>query len=851
MNTMISPHHGSRADLHVHSKHSDRPSEWFLRRIGAPESFVEPRAVYEHCRAAGMDFVTLTDHNSIRGAMEIADLPGTFLSSELTTYFPENGCKIHCLVYGITPEQFTLLDGARASIYDLRSVLLEQDIVHSIAHPLFRVNDRLTPELFEKLLVLFNRFEGINGSREPLACRLAGAIFADLTPALLERLANAHGLEPHGPEPWRKHLTGGSDDHGGLYTAAAYTETPEAADVPSFLDHLRHGRHHADGTGGTSLQLASSLLQIACGYYRERFLGKGGGRDTGLIGAMLGRLTASSAPPPVSPWRALAQRVAGPVLRRQSESRLSAAERQLVEEFQNLMRKDGGRSAHDDLPRQRFAFVADMSHQLSYLFLARCLRKLGEGSLIGALESLASLGPVALGVAPYLTAFGAQHKDRAFLRELAARWEGGRRLMRPSGRRAWLTDTFEEMNGVSHSVRTLARLAHEQGRPITVFTCLDQTPEVTYPLRNHAPVGVIHLPEYPSLALRYPPVLNILHDLEEGGYDELIISTPGPLGLCGLLAARLLGIPAKGIYHTDFPRYFEIFTEDTAMGDLATRAMRAFYGRMDRVYAPSQTYVRALEEMGLPPDNLALMTRGVDARLFHPGRRDPEFWDRHGLRPGFRHLYVGRISAEKNLEALFAAMMLLEAEGGHGDLGVVGDGPHLDEYRRRYEKCRSIHFVGRLLGEELATAYASADALVFPSRTDTFGNVVLEAHAAGLPALVSDTGGPREIVTRHASGLVVDTTRPEALARGMRRLAHEPELHARLREGALRCAMESRWEKALDELCGSVRPAPACAGRRTTERGPRQDGRPQPDRMQGQTILTYDRGLIERECSWQ
>src|SRR5690242_11007196 len=92
----------SRADLHVHSKYSDRPSEWLLRRIGAPESFTEPLEVYRRARARGMAFVTISDHNRIEGALEIAHLPGTFLSNEVTTYFPEDGCKIHCLVSGIT-----------------------------------------------------------------------------------------------------------------------------------------------------------------------------------------------------------------------------------------------------------------------------------------------------------------------------------------------------------------------------------------------------------------------------------------------------------------------------------------------------------------------------------------------------------------------------------------------------------------------------------------------------------------------------------------------------------------------------------------------------------------------------
>ena len=140
----------SRADLHVHSKYSDRPSEWFLRRIGSPESFVDPLALYRTCRERGMDYVTITDHNKISGALEIAHLPGTFLSSELTTYFTENHCKVHCLVWGVTEKTFRDLDELRPDIYDLHRYLNENHIVHAIAHPLFRDNDRLTAFWFSR-----------------------------------------------------------------------------------------------------------------------------------------------------------------------------------------------------------------------------------------------------------------------------------------------------------------------------------------------------------------------------------------------------------------------------------------------------------------------------------------------------------------------------------------------------------------------------------------------------------------------------------------------------------------------------------------------------------------------------
>lgn len=129
-----------------------------------------------------------------------------------------------------------------------------------MAHQLFRVNDRLTVEQVEKLLVLFNRFEGINGARDRRACELANTVLDSITPETIEQLADKHNIEPIGPRPWLKSLTGGSDDHSGLYIAGAYTTTPPAESVQQFLDHLRAGKHEPAGRHGASLLLAHCFM---------------------------------------------------------------------------------------------------------------------------------------------------------------------------------------------------------------------------------------------------------------------------------------------------------------------------------------------------------------------------------------------------------------------------------------------------------------------------------------------------------------------------------------------------------------------------------------------------------------
>ena len=184
----------SRCDIHVHSKHSDRPSEWYLDRIGAPESFTEPLEVYRLAKARGMDFVTISDHDSIAGALDIAHLPGTFLSSEETVTFPEDGCDLHILVLGVTEAQHRELQRLKRNLYDFRAYARSEGIVHVVAHPLFRVNDRLTLDHLEKVLVLFRLFEGVNGTRDPRATALFDAVLASTSSGLLAELAERHRL---------------------------------------------------------------------------------------------------------------------------------------------------------------------------------------------------------------------------------------------------------------------------------------------------------------------------------------------------------------------------------------------------------------------------------------------------------------------------------------------------------------------------------------------------------------------------------------------------------------------------------------------------------------------------------
>jgi len=806
----------SKADLHVHTKFSDRPSEWFLRRVGAPESFTEPLDVYRRCKAKGMDFVTISDHNRIEGALEIAHLPGTFISCEVTTYFPEDGCKMHVLVTGITESQFKVIDILRENIYDFHDYCIKERIVTSVAHPLYSVNQLLDADHFERLILLFNRFEGINGARHPRACDLSNAILSSLTKEDMERLADKHHIEPVGEEPWRKVFTAGSDDHGGVYIASAFTVTPKVATVSDYLNHLRRGEHDMAGRAGTSLQLAHSFFHIAYGYYKSRLLQGSGGKG-GIIASLLDRLLRpmGASHQAIGGLRGKVRSTIGDWALNRKRQKMSEPERLIFDEFRKLMDAGHGFTADPDAEafsdRETFGIASRLSHQIGYALTNKVIERLQQGDLFESLQTIASLGPVALGVTPYLTAMKTQHKDEGMLQKMARHFGQADRFEHRSGKRAWITDTFCDINGVTTTIRSIARVAKSQGLPLTVVTCVDQPlKDDGIDLKNFQPVGEFTMPEYASQKLAFPPFLEMIDYLEKEEISELIISTPGPVGLTALMAGKLLGLRMTGIYHTDFPKYVRQLAEDPAMEAVTWRYMYWFYEQMHTILAPSEAYRDILTDYGFTSSKIEVFGRGVDTAVFHTDHQVPGFWQNRGLSEAFTFLYVGRVSAEKNVELLLASFDRLLAKGVPAQLAIVGDGPLLSMLRERHRD-RRILFTGFLEGPQLAAAYASSDAFVFPSTTDTFGNVVLEAMASGLPVIVSNQGGPKETVGHSGAGMVINMEMPGAVVEAMSKLVSDCELHASMRQAAIERAAASSWEAVFDRLWNGSLAAPAAS----------------------------------------
>lgn len=357
------------------------------------------------------------------------------------------------------------------------------------------------------------------------------------------------------------------------------------------------------------------------------------------------------------------------------------------------------------------------------------------------------------------------------------------------------TDTLGDVNGVSRFVRSMARQARALDRSLTIMASTRLGGDEVASVHNFKPRLAMPMPRYRQLEMTLPPVRLMLDAARRARPDVVHLSTPGPVGLAGLWIARRLGVPAVGTYHTDFPAFVGQLFGDEVIAEVARCAMASFYRRLACVLARSGAYVGRIERLGVPRSAIRVLRAGVDTDAFGARYADRAIWDRLGLRRNtVKVLCCGRVSVEKNLPMLVQVWQRVSAgwptDHPRAELVVVGDGPYLRAMRRALGGTPA-HFLGFRYGAELATLYASSDLLVFPSMTDTLGQVVMEAQASGLAALVSTAGGPAEVIEDGVTGLAIPGDDPSVWVERLWALIADGPRRARM--GTAACArMEGR-----------------------------------------------------------
>lgn len=335
------------------------------------------------------------------------------------------------------------------------------------------------------------------------------------------------------------------------------------------------------------------------------------------------------------------------------------------------------------------------------------------------------------------------------------------------------TDTLGDLNGVSRFIQDMGEQASKSTDKLVIVTASKKVLPTELYIKNLPFRFRLAMPFYQELDLVWPDKTAIQLLLKEEKPDLVHISTPGPFGWVAKSVAQKLGLPLMGTYHTDFPAYIRDLTGSSWLKSQTDKVMKKFYQDFEHVFSRSDLYLDLMaKDLGLGENKTSVIYPGTNLARFNDVFKDDAIWQKFGL--FIRHhnqrlkvLYVGRINIEKNIPFLcdvWQELMALFPEI-KADLVMVGEG----RYRKWANKLQTQHayFLGPVVGEDLSKLYASADLFVFPSTTDTLGQVIMESQASGVPCVVSDIGGPQTLVVNNLTGKIIKADDKPAWVNGL------------------------------------------------------------------------------------
>jgi glycosyltransferase involved in cell wall biosynthesis len=359
-----------------------------------------------------------------------------------------------------------------------------------------------------------------------------------------------------------------------------------------------------------------------------------------------------------------------------------------------------------------------------------------------------------------------------------------------------VTETYPpEINGVAMTTQRLVQGLRDRGHWVGLVRPRQPKDSKAIGTADTWILPGLPIPNYPGLHLGLPVWRRLGRLIEEQRPDLVHVVTEGPLGWAAMHAARSRGLPVTSGYHTHFDQYSCHYGPAWLM-PWVTRWLDSLHRRCQATFVPTPELAAQLSARGIP--NVRVMGRGVDTRLFHPDRRDPALRARWGIQDeGLACLYVGRLAPEKNLEVVEQAFAEIALKHPLARMVWVGDGPSLS-------KLRATHpdhiFTGPRVGENLASHYASADLFLFGSLSETWGNVLSEALASGLPVLAYRRAAAARLIENGENGMTVDAGDTSAFIKAASGSAADTELRLRLGRQASRSMQDWGWEAIIERF---------------------------------------------------
>jgi glycosyltransferase involved in cell wall biosynthesis len=678
----------------------------------------------------------------------------------------------------------------RRDIYQLREFLREQNLAHSVAHAIYSINGRLTLGTLEKLILLFDTFEGINGGRGWVNNSTWMRSLKSLTSSKIEDLRRKHRIEPFGDSSWIKAFTGGSDDHAGVFVGSTWTAA-EGNSVEGFLESLRRGSTVPGGRSNDYRSLAFTTFKVAYDHSQSE-------TSTGVTGLLVRHIAQMFFE---SSSLSLFDKIKFKTLIGPGRMRNDWASKLLYDLAERCM-SDGDARVENrlDYAYEKISEILDNCLEDLFRSLSRTLK---EGEVIPLVESLMGTVPGVLLALPFFTSLKYMYRERDLMQGLvethAISESKGKRIL-------WFSDTLNDLNGPSVTLKQIGWLSHEKGMEIKIVGSLapEELPTDLPPnLVNLPYVQAFPLPLYDAYLMKVPSILKALEILTQYEPDEVYISTPGPVGLLGLLFGKLIKARCVGIYHTDYLQQAAHIEEDDSVLGALEDYIRTVYSAMDEVAVPTTEYMSILSHRGYDVTKMRLFRRGIDSKHFRPRPEGEKYLrERFGVSEGVSLLYTGRIAKDKRLDFLMDVFARLREKEQNLNLILTGSGPYLEELQRLTTNLPKVYFTGRQQLDVLPLIYSGSDLFVFPSTCDTFGMSVLEAQSCGLPAAVSDAGGPKEIVSMDETGWILPASDVDAWVKRIlsvvEMIRQSPEEYQRIREASRKEVLERHdWERIL------------------------------------------------------
>ncbi len=801
-------------DLHCHDFNSDVPDELWGRILALPETWLKTKKLVKCLKKHGCDAITITNHNNARSCWDLQEKGHDVLvAAEFTCYFPEYSLFVHVLTYGFTRQQEKILNEKRQNIYEFLKFTAANDIPVILPHPLYFYtrNDKIDISLFEKLAVMFQRFEVLNGQRDLWQSVLTLNWVNSLNSQKILAYANKHNLNPQdfSVDPFQKKiLTGGSDDHMGIFAGQCGTrlhipdlqnklKTTKKSELA--LQAIREGSVAPFGHVAENQKLNIALLdyfsqvatkitdpgllrilfhraevsdKIACFVISNLLLEMQKHKKTQKFFKFVHDALQGKKPNKLIKWKIKKDyrfciRYLENIADSKSQSPevfISTVNETIISLFTDLnkliikrikeSRKKSGRKKLECLSSEEITRKFEVPSQLTKLLFGSKHKPLdmSEFNIVKLLDALSF--PVLISIILMGAALGSTrllYQNRNFLNDFSKTINKNKHPKRA----LYLTDTLKDKNGVSNSLSAKLVEVQRLDLPIDFLIChADAQPQDH--LHVVKPLTSFTVAEFGEQEFRIPDLLEIAHVFYEGGYDRIVCSTEGPMALVSLFIKHMFNVPSYFFMHTDWLDYIKDTTDlNLHERDRIRRALRVFYKQYSGVFVLNNEHRDWLigHHMQLESDKVFLTAHHANKKDVSVSSIDKStlFSDANSSTPIV--FFAGRLSKEKGIFDL--PEIISRAKESQPDLKVViaGTGPAEDELKAALPDAL---FMGWLDKKQIAELYFSLDLFVFPSRFDTFGNVILESFVYGMPVVAYNCKGPKDIIRHEVCGYLTE-----------------------------------------------------------------------------------------------